>query len=141
MAEAGGFALTPKACTTDTDCGGGDTCDTTAKTCRRRFYQAGNQAELAAALDAISKVVQVGDPCEIKLEPALGSDPYKQELIVVYINGDRQAPGTDTWTLVDAVVDGVQSQLVKFQGAMCQRIKSSTAIDPVDIEVRAVQAR
>jgi hypothetical protein len=136
MADAGGFS---RACTVDTDCGTGDTCDKTRGVCNRRFYQAGNKDELVTALRQISEKVQADNPCEFQLKSEPGSDPYEQELIVVYINGERQVPGTDTWTVMTSTVDGTQS--VTFQGALCQRIKNSTPTSPVDIEVRAVQRR
>jgi von Willebrand factor type A domain len=130
MAEAGGFA---RACTVNADCGTNETCDTAKQLCTRSFYKAANAAELVAALRQISEKVQVGNPCAIQLEPAPDSSPYQQELIVVYINGERQEPGTDTWTLAGSTVT--------FQGALCQRINSSTPTNPVNIEVRAVQRR
>ncbi|HEX8440757.1 adventurous gliding motility lipoprotein CglB [Archangium sp.] len=133
MAEAGGFALEAKACTADADCGAGDTCDTTAKTCRRRFYQAGNQTELSAALEAISKVVGPANPCLLQIPP--DQLPSSENLVVVYINKERVEAGENTWRL------NLPSEGVEFKGDLCTRIKNSTAIDPVDIEVRAVQRR
>jgi hypothetical protein len=133
MAEAGGFALAPKACTTNTDCGAGDTCDTTAKTCRRRFYQAGNEAELSAALEAISKVVGPSNPCLLSIPPE--QMPSSESLVVAYVNEERFEASDTTWRL------NLESSGVEFKGELCTRIKNSTPIDPVDIEVRAVQRR
>jgi hypothetical protein len=130
MAEAGGFA---RECNADADCGAGDTCETTAKLCRRRFYQAANQSELAAALEAISARVGPANPCLLEIP----SDqlPSSESLMVVYINKERVEAGDNTWRL-ELALKGVE-----FKGDLCTRIKSSTAIDPVDIEVRAVQRR
>jgi hypothetical protein len=128
MAEVGGFA---RACSLDADCGVGDTCDTTAKLCTRRFYKATNKDELVAALRQISEKVGVGDPCLLRFDPL--QRPTAQELVVVYVNGERLEPGPDSWSLVD---EGIQ-----FVGATCSRIQNSTPANPVDIEVRAVQTR
>jgi hypothetical protein len=128
MAEAGGFSRT---CRQDSDCGTGDTCDETAGLCSRRFYKAGNKTELVAALRQISEIVRVDDPCLLRFDPT--QRPSSQELVVVYIDGERLSPGADTWSLTD---DGIT-----FTGSTCERIRSSTTSDPVDIEVRAVQRR
>lgn len=128
MATEGDFA---RKCTQDADCGAGDACDRAAGFCNRRFYQAGNKDELVAALREIGKRVGTGDPCLLTF--AAGQAPTSQELVVVYINGERIAPGADTWSLTD---DGI-----KFTGATCQRIQNSTPANPVNLEVRAVQKR
>jgi hypothetical protein len=133
MAEAGGFALDAKACTVDADCGSGDTCDTTAKTCRRRFYQAGNQTELSAALEAISKKVGPANPCLLEIPEA--QMPSSESLVVVYVNKERIEASDLTWRL------NLESKGVEFKGDLCTRIKNSTPLEPVDIEVRAVQRR
>ena len=130
MAVAGGFSL-DRACTSDTQCGTGESCDTAAKLCKRRFYQASNRTELVSALREISEKVLVKDPCLLAFEP--GQAPSSQELVVVYLNGERLSPGADTWKLTDAGIT--------FTGSTCERIKASTSANPVDIEVRAVQQR
>jgi hypothetical protein len=141
MAVEGGFSL-DRACTANADCGTGETCDTAAKLCKRRFYKAANAAELVTALRQISEKVQDNNPCEIDLSPSTDGALYKQELIIVYINGERQEPGASTWTLVNTTVGNtVTAQTVTFQGAMCQRINTSSPTNPVNIEVRAVQGR
>ncbi|WP_309897367.1 adventurous gliding motility lipoprotein CglB [Archangium sp.] len=131
MAEAGGFA---RSCTQNADCGTGDTCNTTKGLCNRGFYQAGNRDELIAALRQISEKVSVGDPCLLTFDAA--QRPSSAELVVVYVNGERLASGSDTWTLKQPNNSGVE-----FLGSTCQRIKSSSPSNPVNIEVRAVQQR
>ncbi|HYO52676.1 adventurous gliding motility lipoprotein CglB [Archangium sp.] len=128
MAEAGGFS---RACKVDADCGTGDTCETAKGLCKRRFYQAGNKTELVTALRQITEKVRVDDPCLLRFDPA--QRPSSQELVVVYINGERLSSGADTWSLT---TDGIS-----FAGSTCERIKSSTSADPVNIEVRAIQRR
>jgi hypothetical protein len=132
MAEAGGFAIEPKSCTANADCGTGDTCDTTAGKCRRRFYQAGNQTELAAALDAITERVVTGNPCLVKL--ALDQIPPSESLLVVYMDGVRLTASDTTWRLRE-------QQGVEFLGDRCTRIKNSTPADPAKIEIRSIQRR
>ena len=128
MAEAGEF---PRTCAVDTDCGAGDTCDKSKGLCGRRFYQASNRTELVSALRQIGEKVLVKDPCLLKFEA--GQAPSSQELVVVYVNGERLASGADTWNLTAAGIT--------FTGSTCERIKASTSANPVDIEVRAVQQR
>ncbi len=128
MAEAGGFART---CSEDADCGTGDTCDTAAKLCTRRFYKATNKDELVTALRQISEKVGVGDPCLLRFDPL--QIPSSQDLVVVFVNGERLDAGPDSWSLTD---DGIQ-----FAGATCTSIQNSTPANPVDIEVRAIQTR
>jgi hypothetical protein len=84
-----------------------------------------------AALREIGKRVGTGDPCLLTFTE--GQAPTSQELVVVYINDERIAPGPDTWSLT---ADGI-----KFTGATCQRIQNSTPASPVNLEVRAVQKR
>ncbi|KFA93266.1 adventurous gliding motility lipoprotein CglB [Archangium violaceum] len=128
MAEQGGFSRT---CKTNADCGAGDTCDTASELCNRRFYQAANAEELSAALRKISETIQVTDPCLLAF--ADGQAPTSQELVVVYVNKERLAPGANTWLLTE---DGI-----RFQGDTCARIEASTSANKVNIEVRAVQKR
>ncbi|WP_338866878.1 adventurous gliding motility lipoprotein CglB [Myxococcus stipitatus] len=129
MATAGGFA---RSCTDDpTACGSNDTCNPVTGLCGRSFYQAGNQTELADALERISKEVRNTEPCLIRLKgPQLPSDP---KLIVVYVEGERILGGSDTWELTG---DGV-----RFNGATCERIKNSRPEAPVKIEIRAIRQR
>ncbi|MFL5354939.1 adventurous gliding motility lipoprotein CglB [Archangium sp.] len=128
MADAGGFA---RECVADSDCGTGDTCDKTKSLCNRRFYQAANKAELVAALKKITEKVSTVDPCVVLFDA--DEAPSSQELVVVYLNGERVEPGADTWSL--------QGNVLTFTGSSCSRINGSTTANPVDIEVRAVQRR
>ncbi|WIG96689.1 adventurous gliding motility lipoprotein CglB [Myxococcus sp. SDU36] len=128
MAQAGGFERT---CNAERPCGEGDTCNPTTGLCNRSFFQAGNQAELASALEEISKAVVLEDPCLIKLDgPQRPSDP---KLLVVYVEGERTPSSDSTWTLEE---DGVV-----FKGQTCERILNSTPEAPVRIEVRAIRQR
>lgn len=115
MAEAGGFARTCPAGTTNC----------------QKFYQAGNQAELAAALKEIIDLVGDRDLCLYNL--ASDQRPPSESLMVVYLNGESLVPGPDTWNLTDAGV--------KFNGAACERIKTSTTANPANVEIRVVRPR
>ncbi len=117
MAEAGGFART---------------CPAGTPNCKK-FYQAGNQAELAQALKDIIDLVGTRDPCLLNMASDQRPPNDNESLMVVYINGESLRPGADTWNLVPA---GVQ-----FNGATCTRIKTSTTANPVSIEVRVVRPR
>ena len=126
MANAGGFA---RKCQADVDCGAGDTCNLNTQLCGRAFYQAGNREELASALKKISEQLATTDPCFIKLDPS--QLPSDNQLIVVYINGERTLQGPDTWTLGEAGVT--------FTGNTCARLEASRPEDPVKVEVRAIR--
>jgi hypothetical protein len=128
MAEAGGYART---CKTDADCGSGDPCQAATGLCTRRFYQAGNRAQLIAALKKITDVINVPDACTLRFDAT--QRPSSQELVVVYVNKERLSPDDNTWKLTDAGIE--------FLGTTCERIKASSPANPVDIEVRAVQRR
>ncbi|MFP2908258.1 adventurous gliding motility lipoprotein CglB [Pyxidicoccus sp. 3LFB2] len=135
MAKAGGFARTCKA--GETSCGPGDPCDPATRLCSRSFYQAANQAELAQALEEISKELRPGDPCLVKLDASqLPSDP---KLIVVYVEGVRTLAGDSSWTL--QISNEPEKTGVLFTGDTCQRILQSTPDAPVNIEVRAIRQR
>ncbi|PTL85091.1 gliding motility protein [Vitiosangium sp. GDMCC 1.1324] len=125
MAEAGGFA---RKCQTDASCGAGDTCDTALGLCRRRYYQAGNQDELAAALQQISERFE-GKPCLIELAP--DQFPPSPSLARVYVDGEGYSAGDDTWQLKQ----GVGVELV---GSLCKRVESTSPSHPARIEVRIV---
>ncbi|NOK06655.1 MULTISPECIES: adventurous gliding motility lipoprotein CglB [Myxococcus] len=128
MARAGGFQRT---CDAARPCGEGDTCNPTTGLCNRSFFQAGNQAELASALEEISLAVTLKEPCLIRLDgPQRPTDP---KLLVVYVEGERTPSSDSTWTLND---DGVL-----FTGQTCERILASTPESPVKIEVRAIRQR
>jgi hypothetical protein len=118
MAEAGGFA---RACPAgDASC--------------PRFYPAKNQAELATALADISAKVGTVDPCIVALTPE--QLPSDSQLLVVKLTADGV---TRTATLdTDYVLTATGVEMV---GATCERIKQSTPLDPVTLEVFAVQAK
>ncbi|RKH11410.1 VWA domain-containing protein [Corallococcus sp. CA053C] len=126
MANAGGFA---RECKADVDCGAGDTCDLNAKRCGRAFYQAANREELAGALKNISEKLATTNPCFIGLDPS--QLPSDNQLIVVYINGERTLQGPDTWTLGEGGVT--------FTGNACARLEASRPEAPVSVEVRAIR--
>ncbi|ATB40843.1 hypothetical protein CYFUS_006304 [Cystobacter fuscus] len=126
MAEAGGFV---RECTTNADCGTDDTC--TAGRCSRRFFQAENKDQLSDALRKIAEKVIAEAPCELRIDPA--ERPTSEELMVVYLNGERLSPGPDTWTMKEPGI--------VFQGSTCARIEASSPSNRANIEVRAVQRR
>jgi hypothetical protein len=126
MANEGGFKRT---CTQDSDCGAGDACDESAGRCNRLFYQAANKEQLAEALRKISEEVGQVDPCVLTFEAS--ERPDSEALTVVYLNEERVAPGDDTWRLRD--------EGIVFLGSTCERLERTSTVDPVDIQVRAVQ--
>jgi hypothetical protein len=127
MAIAGGFDRT---CKVDLDCGAGDTCDRAAGLCNRRFYQAGNRAELVTALRQIGERVGV-NPCLLTFDAE--ELPTSDDLIVVYLNNERLDPGPNTWNL--------SGDTIQFTGSVCDRLRESTPANPANLEVRAVRKR
>jgi hypothetical protein len=127
MAIAGGFQATcPMG--TDAECGANNTCDTTNKVCTKAFFSAANQAQLQMALAQISAVLGADMVCTY----ALTAQPTSDQLVSVLINGTATASGPDTWVL--------SAGAIQFQGNLCAQLKSSTAQNPVTVEVRVVQS-
>jgi hypothetical protein len=116
MAEAGGYAQ---------PCTAGQTCT--------KFYQAGNQAELAAALEKIINRFEVR-PCLVPLTAEqMPSDP---RLLVVKIT---DAGGTRT--AVQGSDYNITAEGIEFIGTTCSAIELSTTENPVTLEVFAVQQK
>jgi hypothetical protein len=149
MAEAGGFA---RNCEGDPlACGAGDTCDPATKLCGRRFYQAANADELAAALREIINKIGDTNPCLLALDRA--QLPSSSSLIIVYVNDKPVASdSTNTWRLDiydpehlnpnnSQDPDNDEFTGIKFVGETCNRILSSTNANPIKLEVRAVQRK
>ncbi|MCY1082344.1 adventurous gliding motility lipoprotein CglB [Archangium lansingense] len=123
MAVAGGFSIA-RTCTSDAQCGTGDQCDTAAKLCKRRFYQASNQSELSSSLQQIVDTLQKAS-CLVRLADA-GS--YTQESLVVSLDGQVLAPGESSWSLT--------SEGVRFTGTACEQLEAATPAAPVLVEVQ-----
>ncbi|MBS1149684.1 MAG: cglB [Myxococcaceae bacterium] len=126
MAEAGGFA---RQCIngTDAECGTGNTCNVATKLCNRKFFQATNANELAAALAEISKAIDPAGICNYTLDEV----PADPKFLAVLIDGKNEPGGTpDTWTY--------SAGKVSFTGALCDKVKAATPIDPVRVEFRIV---
>jgi hypothetical protein len=127
MAIAGGFQATcPMG--TDAECGANNSCNTATMVCNNAFYSAGNQAQLQMALAQISAALNADAVCTYTLT----AQPSSDQLVSVLINGTATASGADTWVL--------QAGKIQFQGALCNQLKMSTAMNPVTVEVRVVQS-
>ncbi len=116
LAEAGGYPQT---------CPAGQSCT--------KFYQAGNQAELTAALESIINRFEV-DPCKVALSPA--QMPQDPNLLVVKITEGDQTRTAALGTDYELNAEGVL-----FIGDTCTRIEQSTTANPVDVAVYAVQTK
>lgn len=124
IAEAGAF---PRSCPrgTDAECGANNRCQANG-VCERKFYQAADSAELSQALRAIFDLFKV-DICDLTL-PA---QPERPEYLSVIVDGEVVLPGPDTWTYV--------APNVKFTGAICEKIKASTTVNPVKVQFRILE--
>ena len=130
MAEAGGFA---RGCPmgTNAECGSNNTCDQATKLCNKKFYQASNGAELAAALADISNLIKNTNICEFRLEAA----PTDERFISVIIDGTNLTrDDTSTWTYT-----AVGGEKVIILGKYCDDLRNSTTQNPVKVEIRVVE--
>lgn len=137
LAAAGGFSRT---CMTDSDCGTGDTCSAAAtgmrcgmptRSCLRPYFQAGNTAELASALDAVRTSLQCA-PCRF----TLSERPKDPRYLTVQVNGSalpRNGPN-------GFVYDDVLNQ-VEVRGSACDLVKTSTLANPVKVVAKSAMAQ
>lgn len=127
MAREGGFA---RECPngTNAECGSADTCNVATKLCSSAFFSAANGTELAAALGKISEAF-TGDPCEFTLS-AKPSDPRYLSVVV-----DNQSIAADASTYAY----DYNANKVTFAGSLCNRLKTSTTQNPVNLEFRIVE--
>jgi len=134
MAIAGGFQRTcPMG--TDAECGTGGRCLNVMgsnPTCQTAFYSASNQAELIAALSAISASLGAGTVCRYTLDATPSSD----DLVSVMIDGVPTQPGPDTWNLTNGQIvfpdTGPQS--------ICAKLLMATPQAPIKLEIRIIEA-
>lgn len=124
MANAGGGNF--RKCTRDADCGADvdDSCVTSTSLCKRQYYKAADQAQLAQALKDIVGDIG-GDPCEVKLT----DQPSSEEYIAVIVNGEDVPRGADTWSY--------EGGAVVFTGNLCTRMKGEER--GMKIEVRYIK--
>jgi hypothetical protein len=130
MAEAGGFA---RACPngTNAECGSNNTCDQATRLCQKKFYQASNGAELAAALADISDLIKNTNVCEFDLT-ATPADP--RFISVLFDGTNLTRDDTTTWTYTQ-----VGGDKVTILGQYCDKLRTSTPQNPVKIEIRVVE--
>jgi hypothetical protein len=133
MADAGGFARTcPNG--TDAECNGGpagdpnDGCNLTDHTCKKKYYQANNGDALGQALTAI--VNRLSHPCVWTLDMV----PTDPTLISVLVDGVSVPSGPTTWSYSNGDIIFVDA------GAICQKLKASTADNPVDLQFQVVNS-
>jgi len=115
--------LHDQACGPDNPCQGG--------VCLRQYYQAQDSSDLGAALADITANLD-REPCLRAISPA----PTSEDLILLSLNGTRYLPGPDTWEYV-APADG--GPAIRFLGALCSAIESSTAQAPVVLDLRILR--
>ncbi|MEW5740796.1 MAG: adventurous gliding motility lipoprotein CglB [Myxococcota bacterium] len=120
MARAGGHV---RDCTTDADCGPGNSCEPSGR-CARFFYSAAN----AQGLEQIIRPFIPTNLCEFSVSPR----PARDELLVVKIDDVRVFPGADTFSY--------SAGLITFTGALCDRFLNSTPQQPVKLAVAVVES-
>ncbi|HEY1909178.1 MAG TPA: adventurous gliding motility lipoprotein CglB [Myxococcaceae bacterium] len=129
MALAGGY---PRLCpgpNHDQSCGVGNPCQ--GGVCLRQYYQAQDSSELGAALAEITANLD-REPCVRAITPA----PTSEDLILLSLNGTKYPPGNDTWHYVPPADGG---PAIQFFGALCSAIESSTAQNPVQLDLRILR--
>jgi hypothetical protein len=125
-AVAGGFAHTcPMG--TDAECGPNGTCQASGGG-DHAAYVARDQAELTDALMSLTSMPTGTDTlCSYTLETTAAN----ADRIQVYVGGQQLQQGIDTWSFSPTAVP----QTVIFQGATCDKLRESTSMSPVQLEV------
>jgi hypothetical protein len=128
MAAEGGFA---RKCPNGTNAECGDPSGMANRCmnniCQKQFYAAANATDLGRALADIQNLIGSEDPCLFNLSDR----PTDQRFLAVIINGTTTPAGSATWTLT-------QTGNVQFTGGLCDRIKASTTVEPLNVEFRIV---
>lgn len=142
MAAAGGFT---RLCTSDAECGAGDSCSVQvfdpcnrpSRACAKSYFQASSADQLAAALTQIRRAIDVCDPCDFELP---GPAPDSDKLISVTVDNEAVEPGAKSWSY-QAPIEGGRS-LVHFDppSPWCQRIMAATAEHPVRVVIKVAKA-
>jgi hypothetical protein len=112
-------------------CSADNPCDLATGLCSKQYYQATDAASLAAVLQAITAT-----PANICTRP-LTEVPDDVSLLSVTLDGTAYLQGADTWLY--QAPSGSDGPAVVFQGALCDRIKTSTATTPAKIEIRILK--
>jgi hypothetical protein len=129
MALAGGY---PRLCpgpNHDQSCGPANPCQ--GGVCLRQYYQAQDSSELGAALAEITANLD-REPCVRAITPA----PTSEDLIVLTLNGTKYSPGSDTWHYLTPADGG---PAIQFFGSLCSAIESSTAQNPVQLDLKILR--
>jgi hypothetical protein len=99
--------------------------------CLRQYYQAQDSRDLGAALAEITANLD-REPCLRAITPA----PTSEDLILLTLNGTKYPAGPDTWRYVPPADGG---PAIRFLGSLCTAIESSTAQNPVQLELRILR--
>jgi hypothetical protein len=99
--------------------------------CLRQYYQAQDSRDLGAALAEITASLD-REPCLRAITPA----PTSEELILLTLDGTEYPPGPDTWLYVPPADGG---PAIRFFGSLCAAIESSTAQNPVQLDLRILR--
>lgn len=131
MAQAGGFSrICPRG--TDAECGTANSCDTATGTCRRKFYQLSNGAELTLTLLDLARPPIYGDPCVCTLDVA----PVLPPQLRVLVDGQlvpSDGPGGG-WSYSGRGV-------VTFTGSLCARLGNATPQQPARVEFQILKSQ
>jgi len=111
---------------TDAECGSNNRCETQTGVCEHRFYRAGDEQELAAALATIGYDLTKGERCVYQLEVA----PSDANYLSVVVDGAAVPAGDQTWRY--------ETGSVTFVGRLCERLANSTPDDPATVEFRVL---
>ncbi|HZN96069.1 MAG TPA: adventurous gliding motility lipoprotein CglB [Myxococcales bacterium] len=135
MGKAGGYTLTcPQG--TDAECAGG-VCNVADQTCSNTYYQASNGQDLSRALARLAEGLNPR-PCEYELPMT----PSEDEFLSVLVDNAPVASGTDTWRYSppDGSVTPPRPPQVFLEGALCDKAKLTTTLNPMIVEIEILQA-
>lgn len=98
------------------------------------YFKATNGAELATQLYKIGGILD-DKACETTLEV----EPSDPGFLTVLVDDVATPSGLDTWVYSRKEQNGVFTPVVTFQGALCERLKSSTIEKSVKLAFRIVE--
>lgn len=95
-----------------------------------KHYPAENSTQLVAALEKVSELID-SNPCVFQLPNTSASKPSAPDLLNIYVDDERVAPGPSTYSY-----DFTQNIITFVEdGNICARLKTSSPAKPVPVRI------